>query len=237
MAKANKATGKKEKPEKESKEVKGCFIKAEKLTDLARYVCGVDHGVTPLFSIKVGNAYRLFALGSKLKGVRLLYSYDVPTATGFLIYNPWIEGNETAEIRENPSEGQDFKAFKVPIMELVENVYKETKTAAKDFKAVKKVELKDYRAMVKAMLALADHFNVMPELYSFTYKGERVVGCFDIFNESGMKSFAYAKTGKKESFNYIHYDFSTNSVTLSNTLNEKRQGAARIINIEGFPFF
>ena len=228
---------KKAKADDKNKEVKGCFIRTETLADLARYVCGVDHGMTPLFSFKSGPSYRLFALGAKLRGVRLLYCYDVPKASGFLVYNTWAEGDETAEIRANPTEGQDFKAFKVPIMEIVESAYSELRPKPKDFQSVKRVELRDYRSMVKALLVMADHYNVMPELYSFESRGERVVGCFDLINESGSKSFAYARTGQKERFNYIQYDYNTDSVTVSNSIGDKRHGVARIINIEELPFF
>ena len=228
---------KKAKADDKNREVKGCFIATETLADLARYVCGVDHGVTPLFSVRNGSSYRLFALGAKLKGVRLLYHYDVPKGSGFLVYNTWGDGDETAEIRDRPSEGQDFKAFKVPIMEIAENAYSDVKPTAKDFQNVKKIELRDYGSMVKAMLAMADHYNVMPELYSFPLKGERVIGCFDLINESGMKSFAYARTGKRESFNYIQYEYNTDTMATSNSIGEKRHGVARVINIKGLPFF
>ncbi|MDE1810486.1 MAG: hypothetical protein KGH66_00355 [Candidatus Micrarchaeota archaeon] len=238
MAKAaKKEKGKGKKTDKPDREIIGCFIKADSLLDLARHVCEFQHGFRPLNAVKSGSQYRLFSPGERIRDVRLLYYFDVPKIAAFMVYNPWGEHGETLSMRESiANDTQDFKSFKIPIMEVSANVYGQKKLEKKDFKSVKLLEAKDYRSMIKTLLIAAGHYEAIPKLFSFQMGGERAIGTFDMSNESGMKVFTYAKAGKREKFNYVQYNYNADEITMADRLTEKSNGSARIVNVEALPF-
>ena len=84
---------------KPDRETIGCFIKTDSLLDLARHVCEFQHGFRPLNAVKSGSQYRLSSPGEKIRGVRLLYYFDVPKISAFMVYNPWGEPGETLTMR------------------------------------------------------------------------------------------------------------------------------------------
>lgn len=227
-------------PKKKGKKsgMEACYIKLNSVLDLARNACDFTGAVRPIYAVKDGKSYTLFSAGEKVGDLRLLY-YCKCDATGkFCIYNPGDEySKEGAEIKDDiNAEANDLKLYKIPIMELMKNPYT-IKAGAKP--ELQQVQVKDFESLVKALISgMSGDDSGAPKVYGFSCKGERFIGSYELFHESGARFLTFAKVDQKGAFGSISYNYIDGMVETSNSFSGKSRMYIRVINLaEPFPSF
>lgn len=228
--------GKKDKKKKEDKELYAYYIELESELDFARQAVDSSN----IKALKEGAKYRLIDPAEKLGDVRLVYYTMVPKVSNFLVYNPGYSGSkEVYEIKDTIAEHADYRSFRAPIVELVTNPYSEVKDLKKAGK-IMKVEVKDYKALVKSVAGRARDEDTPSKLYAFFNGSDHILGTFEFFREGEIRIFAYAKTQPKEKFNALNYNYSSNLIQPVNSFMFPDNSSIyiRVINLKKpFPFF
>lgn len=213
----------------------GYYLKLSALTDLARSSCSIGSGVSHINAIKQGRGYRLFSIGEKLESTRLLYCLDVDTKDNVLVYNPNTEDEECDFKAAVPAAPEDYKKYKMPVMELSGSMYS---IRNKLGDAVATIEVKGLDSLVKSIVSDNSGRTEGIRLYSFFNKTQHIIGTFSLFRNGGSRTFAYANTDAKEQFGYLQYNYLSDSVDFCHSIAEKPMIYLRIINLaEPFPFF
>ncbi len=214
------------------KEVYAFYYEVESEADLAK--AAMCSGRRFINAVSVGKKFRAFVQGEKFNDLRILYYKDMEKPGSMLTYSH--ENGENASVADSAPERQDFRQYMAQIIELSSSPYKEEK----DFKRaghVIKAEIKDYAMLAKGVAALTADDEGIPKMYSFFYKGEHILGSFDLFRE-GAKIFSYSKIPVKESFGVLRYDYTNGSVKPAVSLSDNIGVYIRIINLKNpFPFF
>jgi hypothetical protein len=213
----------------------GYYIKLGALLDLARDSCVIGSGVSHINAIRQGSKYRLFSVGEKLEGTRLLYYLDVDSKGDALMYNPTSEEEECEFKDAAPLTPEDYKKYKIPVVEVLGSIYA-IKNKLSD--AVATVRVKSVESLVKSVVSDTSGRTETVRLYSFLHNAQRIIGTFSLFRDGSFKTFAYASTGSKEQFSYMRYNYLSDSVEFCNNIADKTLIYLRIINLaEPFPFF
>jgi hypothetical protein len=213
----------------------GYYIKLGTLLDLARSSCSIGIGASHINAIKQGSRYRLFSIGEKLDSTRLLYCLDVDSRGDALVYNPNAEEEECEFKDVVPVAPEDYKKYKIPVVELSSSVYT-IRNKLSD--AVTAVRVKGLEALVKSIVSDTSGRTETVKLYSFFYNAQHIIGTFSLFRDVASKTFAYTSTDAKGQFGYLRYNYLNDSVEFCHSTAEKPLIYLRIINLaEPFPFF
>jgi len=211
------------------------FMELDSLLDLAKQIFSYEHAYVK--ALKDGKGNMLTSGGEKFGDTRIIYFSRAEKEGKFLIYNA-LDFSENAEIRNSAlPEEIGYKAFRAPIVQLESSPYAETKELKKH--GVVKVKATDASAFIKA---IAGHFakeESMPRVYAFYTGKDHIIGTFDLFHEGSTKIFTYAITEHGKRFNSLVYNYTNDSIDVSNTFSpEKSTIYVRVINLKKpFPFF
>ena len=213
----------------------GYYVPVSTIFDLARVSCVLGSGASHITAIKQGSAYRLYSLGEKLDNLRLLYYLDAEYKGEVLVYNPNAEEEECAFEDRVPLAPEDYKKYKIPVVEISKSLYT-IKSKLGD--AVATVKVNGVEALVKSIVGDTSGRTEGIKLYAFFHNSQYIIGTFSLFRDGGMKTFAYASTDSDEQFGYLRYNYQNDSVEFCHNTTEKSLIYLRIINLEGpFPFF
>lgn len=212
------------------------YIELESTLDFARHA--FIHGSGHIKAIKEAGKYRLMSNGEKLGDTRLVYYSTLDKIGNFAVYDPGVETKERFEIKESiVDEANDYKTYKTPIIELLSNPYTE-ETGLKKAEKVTKVEIKDFGTLIRSLVGYIREEETPPRLYAFFDNNSHIIGTFELFHESGAKIFTYARTDTKEKFSALRYNYTTDTITPTNSFDEKSAVYIRVINLKKkFPFF
>lgn len=226
----------KKQDEKKKEKLIGRYVQLSSLEDLARIHLGEPHIPRHLRALKDGNSYKIFIQGERFGDARCLYYVKAATLRRFCVLRVGHDGVERAELKDDVTEDVgDFKAFKVPIIEISKEIY-DTKVQPK-FDTVVQMQIRDYEALIKALLTNGSDEG-MPMVYSFVSKGSRYIGTGDLMREGDTRVFNYSKIDDKEQFSALAYDYNTDSVTAERKVSDKTTGYVKVINLaEPLPFF
>ena len=220
---------------KGDRELYGYYIELESPLDLARY--SLDYHGSHIKAIRYGDAYRLFSMGEKVGDIRILYYVTSEKLSNFMVYKPWSDYGEKLEMSESITEQMDYKSYRAPIVEILSNPYIET-TDFKKVGRIIKIEVKDPNTLVKSLAGYSHDEDQLPRLYCFKIDSNRVIGTFDLFHESGVKIFAYAKIPSDKRFGAIVYNYLTDTIEPVISFTEKAAIYIKVINLKNpFPFF
>lgn len=212
------------------------YIEMDSPLDFARHISA--YGWRHVKAVKVNGKYRLFSIGEKLSKVRLMYYTDLDKIGNFFVYDSDFNSAERFEIKDRMStDTADYRHYKAPIIEILSNPY----TEEKDFnKAVKvlKVEVREFDTLARSLASYAIEDEPLPRLYAFFDKNSHILGTFELFHESGEKVFTYAKMDSNEKFSALRYNYTTDTISPTNSFEEKSAVYIKVINIKKpFPFF
>jgi hypothetical protein len=205
------------------------------LADLARISCVMGNGAYHITAIKEGSKYRLFFMGEKLEDTRLLYCFDVTSKGDSLVYNPGSESEECVFKDIVPLVPEDYRKYKIPVVELSKNLYTIKNKLNED---VTLVRVKNISSLVKSVVSDTSGRTEAIRMYSFFYKGQHIVGTFSLFRDGASRTFAYAGTDEKAQSGYLRYDYLSDSVGFCQNTMDKAVIYIRLLNLaEPFPFF
>lgn len=212
------------------------YIELESSLDFARHL--FSYGSGHVKAIKEGNKYKFLSTGEKMGDLRLVYYSIIDRIGNFFVYDPGSESKEKFEIKDKvTSELNDYKAYKAPIIELLSNPYIEEKEFKKAEK-VTKVEIKEFENLIRSLVSYIHDEESPPRLYGFFDKNQYIIGTFELFHESGAKIFTYAKINTKERFSALRYDYTNDTITPTDSFEQKSAVYIRVINLKKqFPFF
>ena len=213
----------------------GYYVRLSALIDLARHSCVIGSGVSHINAIKQGSKYRLFSLGEKLDGTRLLYCLDVESKGDALMFNPTAEEEECGFKDAAPLTPEDYKKYKIPVVEISNGLYT---IKPKLSNAVVTVKVNGVEPLVKSIVSDTLGRTETVKLYSFFHNSQHIIGTFSLFRDGTSKTFAYASVDAKEQFSYLRYNYLSDSVEFCHSIADKTLIYLRIINLaEPFPFF
>lgn len=213
----------------------GYYIRLSTLFDLARNSCSIGSGASHINAIKQGGKYRLFSMGEKLDGTRLLYYLDVDSPGDTLVYNPNTEEEECRFKDAASMAPADYTRYKIPVVEISSSVYS-IRNKLSD--AVNTVRVKGLESLVKSIVSDTSGRTETVKLYSFFYNSQHIIGTFSLFKDGVSKTFAYTNTDKEGQFGYLRYNYLNDSVDLCHGATDKALIYIRVINLaEPFPFF
>lgn len=224
-------------PKKRGKdETDACYVRLNSALDLARNSCDFTGAVRPINAVKEGKEYRLFSIGEKVCGTRMLYYCKSGAIGKFCIYNPGGESKERLEMKDEIStEASDMRLYKIPVIELLKNPYRVKEKAKLEATLV---QVKDFSSLIKALISdTVGEEGGAPKVYGFFSKGEHFIGSYEVFHEGSAKFFAYARV-EKDIFNSIGYNYANGAVETMDSFNSKSHMYVRVVNLaEPFPFF
>lgn len=225
----------KPKKEKADKNIYAYYIELESQLDFARQ--SFDYTSRHINAIKQKSGYRLVASGERLGGLRLVYYTQVGKIGNFFVYSPEAEPKEWCGIEDKLPPQADYKSYRAPIVEIASSPYIEAKDLKKGGHIIK-IEAKDANSFIKALVSHS-HDDEPPErLYAFFDGKDHIIGTFDFFHESSVKIFTYAKSGIKEIFSVLRYNYNNDTIEPASTFTEKTAVYIRVINLKKpFPFF
>jgi hypothetical protein len=228
MAKAKKHNEKKHQPH-------GYYIRMSSLIDLARDSCSIGGGASHITAVRQGGKYRLFSIGEKFENTRVLYCIDIDSKGDTLVYNPNSEEEECGFRSVVPASPDDYKKFKIPVVEIDGSLYSITNKLSA---SVPSIRVKSIDELAKSIVSDMSGRTESVRLYSFFYKNQHVIGTFSLFRDGPPKTFAYTVIDSKEPFGYLQYNYISDSVGFCRNTTEKSLIYLRIINLaEPFPFF
>lgn len=211
------------------------YVRLRSLDDLARYVCNYDYTSSALLSAKHGKEYRIMAIGEKIGSIRLAYyvssvkpetviSYTYPSSAYQKENSHFMEGS----LQEQSSYMRIIRASSLSLR------------SSGRVKVSSTVMLSSASDLVTAVLLNGAGSDSIPYLYSFDYKGSKVLCAFDIIDGlSDDSSILYcAVAAKGQSGNFARYKYSENKIDFTDHMGEHSYMYAKIIHLaEPFPFF
>ncbi len=213
----------------------GYYVQLNALIDLARSTCTLGGGASHINAIKQGSKYRLFSLGEKLDGIRLLYCIDVDSKGDMLVYNPSAEDEDCAFKDSVPLSPEDYRKYKIPVVEISHSLYTIKNKLGDE---VATVQVKDLASLVKSIVSDTSGRTESIRMYSFFYKDKHIIGTFALFRDGATRTFAYTASDSKERFGYLRYNYLNDSVEFCRSTTEKAMIYLRVMNLaEPFPFF
>jgi hypothetical protein len=213
----------------------GYYVRLDSLVDLARLSISIGSGGVHIDAIRQGKGYRLFKEGEKLEDTRLIYCVDVDSKDNVLVYNPSTDDEECMFKDSIPSNAEDYRKYKLPVLEITGKFVYTPRDKLSDH--VPLVAVKGLDSFVRSIVTDTSGRTENIKLYSFFHNKQHVVGTFMSFKE-GLRVFEYAVSDAKEKFSYLRYNYLSDSVEPCKNVAEKSMIYIKVINLaEPFPFF
>ncbi len=213
------------------------YVRLKSLDDLSRYVCNFDYTNSCIMSIKSGGGYRLFAVGEQVCGSNLAYCVDASAKEHIISYTYPAPGEpENSHFVESPGNPQQHHYMS--IINISNPGFSESKSLKG--KAPIMVQLDAVLDLVNAAIKRGVNSESISQIYSFDYKGRRILCCFDVIEElaDDTRILYYAVADGAHEANFARYKYSENKVDFTDYMGEHSYMYAKVINLaEPFTFF
>lgn len=222
---------------KSKKGIDAYFLELKSPLDLARYVCDFGTFIEPLNAVRSSkDHYIIFSKGEKMGKMGSIYYTESKHIGKIGIYR---HGDLTEDFYmiDNIKLFENFKYYRIPIIEIEKLPFKSSKTKAD---GITSIEIKDFDSMVKEAISIAVKNETIAKLYSFMDGSRHILGTFDIMNgDDENKIFWYSTIDEEKEFNFLRYDYNSDVVEQVNVSDENPSYIyVKVINLaEKFPFF
>ena len=226
--------------EEKLKNVELYMLKVSSISDLCRGACMFSEKYPDaLFSFDFGGKNVLARLSHHIDKVLLVNYVETPHKSRMIKYTVLPDEEEKVEFVEKaglPQQGVcyiDIIRADLAQMIMAKNVDKAN---------VLNIPVGSDAELVKSIIIKHMHSAGMPAVFSFVLKGRNYLTAFDVFPELVYEKclLCHAKTEEKREFNFIKYNFETDSLSYSAHFGSHESNTAyvKVIHlIEPFPFF
>ncbi len=221
---------------------KAAYVKLASLSDLCRLACGFDYSTEMLILSKFKGENRLMLPGERIENNLILYYVNVKDNVNIVKYMPQSETHEEEvsfanEIEPSEITGQ-HGVYYIHVLHVDLSRIDECKTIEE--KKINLLKTGGIIDIIKGSIRDIEKNEKVGHVYSFQYKGNTIVGAFNILEEfcDDKDNFYYAveKKGTKNAF--IRYDYKTDNAEFTDKLDEHTYIYIKLINLaEPFPFF
>ena len=214
------------------------YLRAESIEDIARRVCRFDYTTDTLLLTRTPSGNRLVTLGGRIKDTILAYYVSVKESGRIIRYVPGSEGvEEKAEFV--PSMGPDTpNRYYLNVMRADLSGYSKAKGI--DSKSVELIKVESALDLVSTVIKkTSKEETTLAHVYSFPFKGRRMLAAFDIVNAlSNDKPAFFFTPVKGEAKSFARYDYREDRLDFTDSVGEHAYLYAKVINLaEPFPFF
>ncbi len=214
------------------------FVKLGSLSDLARYACMFDSSAAETFY--EGKESKLFSFGEHVGNTLIAYYVEAKKRAETIRYAYAMpDSSESAELA-NYIDVQQFHTYYINIIGMdLQKFHRARGLEQKDMDCIRIDRTED---LTKAVLKKAIENEMIGHAYVFTYKGNTVIGAFDIVDAliDDKRAFYYvvAKESETNAKNacFIRYNYSANSHEFTNEFGEHSYMYIKLIHLaEPFP--
>jgi hypothetical protein len=209
------------------------FVGVKSINDLARHSCSFSNAISTLFVVRIGEGFRLLSIGEKVGDANNVYYFDMEKVPKFIVYNPM--GKEESITMEDGIGGdmQNFREYRIQLLELANNPFKEAKKAS-----VIQFNVKDCDALIRGTLSKAAGDERFGTAYLFDCKGKRYLGVIESIDSNGNTAMMFNAVENNANFNFIRYNYANDKTERLVALEENLYNSLRVISLTSpFPFF
>ena len=205
------------------------FIKVASQLDLVRYLCDFTPGTMPIFALKDGKNYRLFAEGEKINDTHIMYYTEGDRIGRYCIYTPSsTSAKESIEITDRHGE-TDYRVYRLEMVEFLTKPYRE-KAMPKNEIAFLRVS--DPRPIITSLMHKGISSETIDKVYAFRHKGESFIGTFDLMaGRDEPPWFVFAKFEIEGAHGFFRYSSHSDKVEATDEPFDNQYFYVRIINL------
>ncbi len=218
---------------KEEKGKKITYVRAKSLDDIARLAFGDDFSSRSLICSPRGKKNRITLLGEHVGSCIIAYYVESEGTCKGISYSSDDSGERVEVVAHERGMDKNFiDVFHVEIEGLKDG------KPEKDSVAI--IKAGSFEDLAKMAIKASVKDESIRHLYSFEYKGKRIIGGFDLIEELNdeARNFYYTLLSKDNQGKYIAYDYKTGRIEFTDRMREYSYMYLKIINLaEAFPFF
>ena len=224
---------------KSKREAKGSifYLRAESIEDIARRACKFDYTADLLLLSRTPKGNELISLGGRIRDTILAYYVNVKESGRIIRYAPASEdAGEKAEFVPSMGPGTQNRYY-LNVMESDLGGFSRAKGI--DRKSVELIKVGSALDLVSAVIKKTSKEETLAQVYSFPFKGRRILAAFDVVNSLSDDKPAFFFTpfeGARKGF--ARYDYREDRLDFTDQVGEHAYIYAKVINLaEPFPFF
>lgn len=223
----------KTKKENDNKVSKVELVEVESIKDLVKHECDFSKNFASLTCYPVKDNYRIISVGEKVKGVTIVYFYDVKKVPNFIVYKADSDEIEFLDRFNSESELYTCKinVLQVDKIPMVEKAIKPN--------SVNMIKASSYVQLLISKINKTGADSI-EKVYHFDYNGKSYLVDFDLFNSNLVNNLLYAEVDKdmKGSPNFFKYNYNSDTIEINNNLYSDNLIYISIINLKKpFSFF
>ncbi len=214
----------------------GVIVKLAAVNDLGRAACTFDTSITTnLYAFKKGDDYRILSRGEFVGELNIFYYRDFSRLHRFGRYSPGSQYSAESFQLVDTAES-DHQWYSMPIIELAHAPF-QASSAVRGFKMLN-IHIRDYTSIIRGLINKSIQNESMGRIYTFTHKGHRYVGSFELLSDENRTVFTYAKAGSDNVFAFYSYDYAADRIGEADHVGANNFIYLRVINLaEPFWFF
>ena len=212
------------------------YVRAAAIEDLCRYVSRFDFTSDNLFASELEGKRVVMAIGEAFENKVICYYVPYEKRAELIEYMvPQVHGEKEAAVAVERIERQPahyVNIIDVGLRDIIRKKFGKGEVAL--------LRAAGYEDIVRALVKRGIREEYITHIYSFAYKGFRVIGAFEIVEElqNGRKAFYYSVSTNNTDAAFARYSYIDNRVDFSKTFGEHNYMYVKIINLaEPFPFF
>ncbi len=216
------------------------MLKASGLADLCRGACTFSERYpSTLFSFDYNGKKVLARTSHHMDSVLLVNYVEMPYKSRLIKYTILPNEEEKIEFVEDSGMPQQGVCY-IDVVRADLSGIKSSKALKKD--DVINIQTGNAQELVKSLITKLMHSSEMPAMFAFEHKKNRYIAAFDVFADFTYEKclLCYAKVDNKSDFNFIKYNFETNSITYEKMFGGRESNTAyvKVLHLTGpFPFF
>lgn len=201
-------------PKRKKDELYVDFIKVQSLSDIVRSTYMSDGTNLPIFSIKIGKKHKLFSIGEMIGFTRVAYTFTTEQKGRICLYTPRDNNeNEKVEITNSYSKRINYKSYVIPIIEFVDNPFKEKGISGKDIVVI---PTDDYKSIAMGVVSKNKLGGIVSNMYMFTIKNKVFLGSFNLITSVDKRVFVYSELDFGTDFKFLKCNRLTNEIIPTN---------------------
>ncbi len=211
------------------------YVKVKSINDFARLASGSDFESRSVIAISEKGAKKLVLLGESISNKVIAYCCDSEGMHKGFLYSGTDSGSAEKVEFYDKDPGME-KGF-IDIFDVELKAFGKGSISNKDVSLVK---VGSGSGLVKMAIRAAVKEETIKHLYSFTSKGKRIIGGFDLIEElnDDVRNFYYAFGEEQNGAAFARYDYKSGRVEFTDRVGEYSYMYLKIINLaEPFPFF
>ena len=210
------------------------YVKAASLLDLARLAAGFGQQAE-VFMCRQGSRCRLFVIAENLGDIAFAPYVDVDAkdieGKNLLMYSYSSDAHQenATFIARAPEQNSSHYAN---IIDLDISTFKSAKKI--DRKSLAFVRINRMEDLAKSVISRSMQGDRMESAYCFTYKGKKVMGAFELFDQLsyGTKIFYYCFVEHGEVAPFVRYNYLTNRVDFSKEVGDHSYIYAKVVALD-----